>query len=78
MLIQNQIKRSDMISCLLCMDAPCSKACDSFNPGDALRSIWFDNEDVASLKIPEDNPCVNCSAHVREFALVIRKCQLRH
>lgn len=62
MLIQNQIKRSDMISCLLCMDAPCSKACDSFNPGDALRSIWFDNEDVASLKIPEDNPCVNCSA----------------
>ena len=62
MLIQNQIKRSDMISCLLCMDAPCSKACDSFNPGDALRSIWFDNEDVASLKIPEGNPCVNCSA----------------
>ena len=69
MLIQNQVKRSDMISCLLCMEAPCSKACDSFNPGDALRSIWFDNEDVASLKIPEGNPCVNCSAPCEEVCI---------
>jgi len=62
MLLQNRIKRSDMISCLLCKDAPCSKACDSFEPGEALRSIWFDNSDVATLKMPEGNPCRNCSA----------------
>ena len=62
MLLQNSIKRSNMISCMLCMDAPCSKACDMFEPGDALRSIWFDNADVASLKLPEGNPCMNCNA----------------
>ena len=62
MLLQKQIKRSDMISCMLCKDAPCSQACDSFEPSDALRSIWFDNADVASLKLPEGNPCMNCNA----------------
>lgn len=62
MLLQNQIKRSDMISCLLCGDAPCSGACDSFDPGRALRSIWFDNSDVAALEMPAENPCQNCSA----------------
>lgn len=54
--------RKEMISCLLCKDAPCNKACNLVRPGDALRSIWFDNADVASLKIPEGNPCMNCHA----------------
>ena len=62
MLLQKQIKRSDMISCMLCKDALCSQACDSFEPSDALRSIWFDNADVASLKLPEGNPCMSCNA----------------
>ena len=62
MLLQNAIKRSDMISCLLCKDAPCSKACCAFEPGEALRSIWFDNSDVAALRLPESNPCMSCNA----------------
>jgi dihydropyrimidine dehydrogenase (NAD+) subunit PreA len=43
MLMKDQIKRSDMISCLLCKDAPCSEACGRFEPGEMLRSIWFDD-----------------------------------
>lgn len=62
MLVQNTIKRSEMISCMLCMDAPCNQVCDFFNPGDALRSIWFDNADVASLRLPEGNVCMSCNA----------------
>ncbi len=54
------IKRSDMISCMLCKDAPCSNACEKFNPADALRSVWFGNQDVASLMIPQGNPCIEC------------------
>ena len=39
------IRRSDMISCLMCHDAPCSKACPfAVDPAKRLRSIWFENE----------------------------------
>lgn len=62
MLMQSPIKRSDMISCLLCKDAPCTRACERLDPGKALFEIWFDNSDVAALKMPEKNPCKNCSA----------------
>ncbi len=62
MLREQIIKRADMISCVLCKDAPCSAACEIMNPGTALRSIWFDNEDVAALKLPEGKPCAGCSA----------------
>ncbi len=62
MLREHIVKRADMISCVLCKDAPCSAACEFMNPGTALRSIWFDNEDVAALRLPEGNPCADCSA----------------
>ena len=62
MTITKKIKRSDMISCVLCKDAPCSSACPKMNPGAALRSCWFDNEDVASCMLPKENPCTNCEA----------------
>ncbi len=56
------VKRTDMIACALCEDAPCSAACEFMDPGNELRSIWFDNEDVAALKLPEGNPCAGCNA----------------
>lgn len=65
----NSLKRSDIISCMLCEDAPCSQACPKFEPGDALRSVWFDNPDVASLKMPEGNPCLDCSAPCQEACI---------
>lgn len=62
MVLKNHLRRSDMISCLLCADAPCSNSCPKFAPDKALRSIWFDNADVAALGLPQDNPCVGCDA----------------
>ncbi|MBQ7241370.1 MAG: NAD-dependent dihydropyrimidine dehydrogenase subunit PreA [Firmicutes bacterium] len=54
--------RSDMLRCALCYDAPCTKACGKMDPAGLLRSIWFGNENTAAAKIPEGNPCKNCSA----------------
>lgn len=62
MLPSSIIKRSDIIACTLCSEAPCSAACKHMDPAEALRNIWFDNEDVAALKLPEDNPCLLCDA----------------
>ena len=60
-MIRSQIlKKSDMIACTLCAEAPCTGACKAMDPGDLLRHIWFDNEDVAALRLPEQNPCLTC------------------
>ena len=78
MTIVKKIKRSDMISCVLCADAPCSSACPKMNPEKALRSCWFDNEDVASCLLPKENPCIDCEgmcekACVKPGSVPIRK-----
>ena len=55
------IRRSDMISCLMCHDAPCSKACPfAVDPAKRLRSIWFENEKGAAAGFPEPFPCTWC------------------
>ena len=61
-MFQKNIYRSDMLRCVLCGDAPCSAACDRVRPGDMLRSIWFDNEKNAALRLPEANFCLDCAA----------------
>ena len=62
MLYERMIRRSDMIRCALCKDAPCSVACRACDPAALLRSIWFDNEKVAALRFPGSNPCIGCGA----------------
>lgn len=62
MLIKPAIERSDMIYCALCKDAPCNNACLAMDPARALLGIWFDNQDVAAMKLPEKNACADCSA----------------
>ena len=57
-----KLYRSDMLRCTLCHDAPCSKACEKAAPAKLLRSIWFDNEAGAALRLPDVNPCINCGA----------------
>ncbi len=67
-MIQNKpiIRRTEMIRCALCHDAPCDKACPSLKPSNLLRSIWFENEQSAVSLLPDDNPCAACSGMCEE------------
>ena len=60
--INSMITRGDMIRCVLCADAPCGRACEKMNPAELLRSVWFQNEQAAALRLPEENPCLTCAA----------------
>ena len=68
-MLERKIYRKDMLKCALCGDAPCSKACGRIDPAALLRSIWFENEDGAARKYPDDNPCLNCDAPCEEACL---------
>ena len=61
MKLETMIHRSDMLRCVLCSEAPCSKVCDSMDPAAMLRKIWFENENVAG-SLMKTNPCICCSA----------------
>ena len=61
-MFERKINRSDMISCALCSNAPCSKACGKLDCAALLRSVWFDDEKAAAARFPENNPCAGCAA----------------
>ncbi len=67
-MIQNKtiIGRPDLVRCTLCLDAPCDAACPAMSPAGLLRSIWFENEQGAVSRLPENNPCVGCQAPCEE------------
>ncbi|HAB93696.1 MAG TPA: NAD-dependent dihydropyrimidine dehydrogenase subunit PreA [Lachnospiraceae bacterium] len=72
-MFDRKIYRSDMINCVLCYDAPCSKACEKVDPAKLLRSIWFDNEKVAAAQLTAEaagtNPCAGCPAPCEDFCV---------
>ena len=61
-LTDQRIMRADMNRCVLCLDAPCDKACAKLAPAKLLRAVWFSNEQTAALQLPKDNPCLTCGA----------------
>ena len=69
--------RSDMISCVLCLDAPCSAACDKMDPAGFLRSIWFENDKTAAASAPSQNPCADCAAPCEEACVRPHKVPVR-
>ena len=61
-----KIYRSEMLSCVLCHEAPCSAACEKADPARLLRGIWFQDEKATASKLPEENPCTGCIAPCEE------------
>ena len=59
---ESLIARADMMRCALCDCPPCDDACEKVRPASLLRSIWFRNEQTAAQQLPEQNPCLVCSA----------------
>ena len=63
-------RRSDMLKCMLCHNAPCSTACPhGVEPETILRHIWFNNEDYAAAGLAESNPCADCPAPCQQACL---------
>ena len=75
MAFQKLINRSDMIGCVLCHNPPCTDVCTAnIDCGVLLRSIWFENEEYASMTLPEKNPCVQCAAPCEKACVKNKAC----
>lgn len=62
--------REDVAGCLLCSDAPCTKACPHMIEVDnIIRSLRFENKAGAVNKLPDVHPCDTC-----EFKLCKEAC----
>ncbi len=78
MVIKDSIPRLEMISCVLCKDAPCSQACPKMDPAEALFGIWMDDQDVAALRLPEGNPCADCDAPCEKACISTDKVNIKN
>lgn len=63
MIWKSVLPMEEVERCLLCHDAPCTRRCPNhLDPAALIRSIRFENEKGAALRLPEANPCLNCAA----------------
>ncbi|SFB26594.1 dihydropyrimidine dehydrogenase (NAD+) subunit PreA [Acetitomaculum ruminis DSM 5522] len=59
--------KKEVARCLLCHDAPCTKACKKgLKVADIIRSLRFENITGAVRKTKEENTCLNCNASCME------------
>ena len=62
MAYESIIEKQETAKCLLCHDAPCTKACKKgVDVARIIRALRFDNEALASELIPTSEPCKDCS-----------------
>ena len=59
--------KEEAARCLLCEDAPCSKACQHGDPARAIRAIRFDNERLAGCWVAE---CTDADLEAAEKACI--------
>lgn len=71
------LSHSDTVNCVLCKDAPCSKACDKTDPAGLIRNIRFGNEKVAAARLGKDTPCTGCDAPCEKACLRSGKVPIR-
>ncbi len=71
------IARADMMRCALCADAPCDAVCEKLKPSSFLRSVWFENEQTAACRLPDENPCLTCSAPCERACVRAREVPIR-
>ena len=60
--LDRKVYRREMAKCLICHDAPCTNACETMDPAKKLRSVWFDNDNVAAAEMPDNFLCALCEA----------------
>ena len=58
----NTFLKKEMSKWALCYKAVCGEACDKLPVEQILRSVWFDNEGVARIRLKDSNVCENCDA----------------
>ena len=58
----NTFLKKEMSKCALCYKAVCGEACDKLPVDEILRSVWFDNEGIARIRLKDSNICENCDA----------------
>lgn len=63
--------RKYLQNCALCLDAPCDKVCPkALEPARKIRSIWFENENGAAVRLPQENVCAACEAPCESACLM--------
>ena len=56
--------------CLLCHEAPCTSACPhGLDPAGILRSVRFENEAGAAMRLPGQDLCARCAAPCQDACL---------
>lgn len=70
------VSSKDLIPCLLCYDAKCSKACPkNLDPAKILRSLRFKNYLGAANRV--NDSCINCSAPCQKNCVIPNEVKIK-
>lgn len=74
-----KIKRKELLGCNICNNPKCSKVCSKgIDPGQKLRSIWFENSEAVAMELPEENLCADCDAACEKACVKVGKVPIKN